>query len=106
MDTSITIDPFAVSLLVGAVLPLIVGVVTKLTASSALKAVALLFLSAVTGLIVNSTVADGSAVLSYQTALVAGLAWVSAVASYFGFLNPTGISPKVNNATSGFGLGH
>jgi hypothetical protein len=105
MESTITIDPFAVSILVGTVLPIVVGLVTKLGASSGLKAVLLLLLSAVQGLIVSSTMGDGAAVFSTETLLIAGLGWVSAVASYYGLLTPTGISPAVNNKTARFGLG-
>jgi hypothetical protein len=105
MDTTLTVDPMVVSILIGTVLPIVVGLVTKLKASSRLKALLLLTLSAVQGLIVNSTLGDGAAVLSADTLLVAAIGWVSAVASYYGLLTPTGVSPKVNEKTAHFGLG-
>lgn len=105
MDANLVIDPFAVSILVGTVLPILVGLVTKLNASSALKSILLLTFAAVEGLIVNATVTDGSAVFSWHTVAVAGIGWVTAVASYYGLLKPTGVSPVVNDKTAHLGVG-
>ena len=105
MESTLTIDPFAVSVLIGTVMPILVGLVTKLNSSRALKSITLLFLSAAQGAIVNATMADGAAVLSLDTVLVAGLGWVTAVASYYGLLSPTGVSTKVNDKTANLGIG-
>lgn len=106
MDTTLTIDALVVTMLVGTILPILVGLVTKSTASSGLKGVALLFLSAVQGFVVNQTVADGSAVFTTEGVLLALLGFVAAVASYFGVLKPTGAAPAVQEKTSNFGIGH
>lgn len=104
MDT-LTLTPFAVSILIGTVLPILVGIVTKEVASGGLKSVLLLLFSAIQGLIVTATTVDGAAILSTEAIVVAGLGWVSAVASYYGFLKPTNVSGAVNTKTSDFGVG-
>ena len=105
MDTIITLDAMVVSLLVGTLLPILVGLVTKLNVSGGVKAVLLLTLSVVQGAVVNATQVDGSAVFSKETLLLAGVGWVTAIASYYGLLKPTNISPKVNEKTAKFGVG-
>ena len=105
MSTTFSMDAAAVSLLVGSILPILVGLITKFGAPSSLKAVILLFIAAAQGMIVNATMIDGSAVLSWNTVVVAGLGWITAIASYYGFLTPVGVSPKVNESTANFGLG-
>jgi len=88
----IHLDAVAVSILVGTVLPLAVGLLTKLRASSGVKAVLLALLTALAGLITTATLADGSAVISWELALNAGLAWVTGVATHYGLWKATGVA--------------
>jgi len=85
-------DPVRVqlwSLLVGVVLPIVVGLVTKVTTSASTKAVALAFLAAVSGF-VSEMLASGDA-FQWSTALITWAAtFMVAVAVHFGLWKPTG----------------
>jgi hypothetical protein len=76
--------------LVGFLLPILVGIVTRWTTRSAAKAVLLLLLSAVSGFL-TSWAADPGVHWSLA-ALYAGEAWVVAVASHFGLWKPGGVT--------------
>lgn len=104
MDSIIMIDALTVSMLIGVVLPIVVGIITKLGAPRGLQSVLLLFLASVLGLIVNATITNGTAVFSVEAILTAGIGWVTAIASHYGLLKPTGITPKVAEKTADFGL--
>lgn len=96
------IDPAVLSIALGTVLPILVGIITKQFRSGAVKSSLLALLSAVSG---AATVAinDGG-VLTKETIIAAAITWVTAVATYVGFLKPSGVSPKVNEKTSNFGV--
>ena len=89
----------------GVIIPILVGLVTKLHASSALKAILHAFLSAVAGLIITATALDGVAVFSRESLVLAFMTWITGVAAYFGFLVPTQVSTKINLATKDVGIG-
>lgn len=81
------------SMAIGTVLPILVGLVTKEVTSAGTKAVLLAALSALTAFLtqwldaVNSANADWD----WGTALLTCLAtWITAVAIHFGFWKPTG----------------
>lgn len=91
------------TLLSSVVLPILVGIVTKEVASRGLKAVVLAFLAAANGAVSSAIQNEG--ILSQATLSAAVISFVVAVASYYGFLQPTNISPTVNEKTSDFGVG-
>lgn len=103
--TGFTLDALMVTMLISTVIPILVGLVTKLNASSALKATLMAGLSIVNGLVANSVDDNGSAFISKQAVVLAFFSFVTAGATYARLLKPAGISPAVNNATSGFGVG-
>lgn len=84
IETTITLAPLVVVLLVGTFIPILVGIVTKLDASPALKQVLTIVLSGIAGLLNTAVVADGSAVFSVETLLLAGATWLTAIATYAG----------------------
>jgi hypothetical protein len=75
---------------VGFLLPVIVGIVTRWSTRSAVKAVVLLFLSALSGLL-TAWLANPSMHFGLA-ALYAGEAWVVAVATHFGLWKPGGVT--------------
>jgi len=84
------------SLLVGIVLPILVGIVTKTTTHPGMKAVLLALLSAVSGLL--SEYMAGGAGFNWATAAITWLGtFMVAVATHFGFWRPTGITAAVQN---------
>lgn len=100
----IEVDVVALSFVVGTLIPILVGIVTKSRASSAVKATANALLSAIAGYIVVAIKADGAIDL-YSALLGIGMTWVSSVGTYFGFLKPAGVSGAVQDATAGVGVG-
>jgi hypothetical protein len=90
------------TLLVSTILPILVGIVTKKVTHSGIKATLLALLSAATGAINSAVNNDG--ILSKETLFAAFIAWVIAVATYYGFLVPTGVSPTVNEKTRNIGV--
>jgi hypothetical protein len=99
-----TLSAAAVTIITGQALPILVGIVTKASLSSAWKAVLHGLLSVVAGAVVVATQLDGTAVFSKVTLVDALVVWISGMATYAGFLSKT-ISPKVNAATADFGVG-
>lgn len=94
-----------VEIIVGVLLPLVVGLVTKLTASPPVKSFLLLVLSLVGSTISNAIVSDGTAVFSQDMIVQIVTTWVIAIASYYGLWRPSGTSAAVNLKTANFGIG-
>jgi uncharacterized membrane protein YccC len=96
------ISAVAVTLIIGTILPVLVGLITKLDASSKLKGGILLVLNATQGLIVASRVSDGGASFTVD-ALVLFIAGVAvSLLSYYGFYKPNDVSAKL---APDFGIG-
>lgn len=91
------------ALLFGAVMPMLVGLVTKANASANTKAVTLLVLNAVNGVLTEYfATPDG---FDWRNACVSALAaLITSVATYYGFLKHNG-NLGLNKATATFGLG-
>lgn len=103
MDTVFQADVATLSLIVGVVLPILVGVVTKELASGGLKATLLALFSGVAGLVNGAINADG--VFTRESLYAAATTWVIAVATYYGYWKPTGAAQKVAQATDKAGIG-
>jgi hypothetical protein len=102
-ETSVfELAPIAVTIVLGTLVPFVTGLVTKYLASEKLKAVVNLTLAAIVGVLTASTVVDGSAILSEDTLILAGLAWVQSVASYLGLWKTLNINAHLAPAV---GLG-
>lgn len=88
------------TLLVTVLLPVLVGLVTKASTSSSVKALLLAGLSAVTGVAGSLIQANeaGRSVDLYPLALSAVSVFVIAVASHFGLWKPTEVSAAAQNA--------
>lgn len=101
----ITINSLFVTLIVSTLIPLLVGVVTKLGASSSIKVVTMLVLNAVSALFTVGTQQDGTAVISKTAAIYALFGVVQSVALYYGVWKPSGVSAAINTKTSNVGIG-
>jgi hypothetical protein len=99
------LDATVVTFITGALLPLLVGVITKLHLHSGVKAVIHAFLSAISAMIITSTTLEGVAVISRETLVTAFITWLVGVAAHFGFWTPTTVTPKLNHNTADFGIG-
>jgi heme/copper-type cytochrome/quinol oxidase subunit 4 len=85
------------TLVVTLVLPILVGLVTKVSTNSSIKAVLLLALSAATVIISNLLAVDGvTDVGPMVTATI--VTFVIAVATHFGLWKPTEVTATVQNS--------
>lgn len=102
METTVALDVEFVSLLIGTVIPLLVGLLTKLNASSGVKAVVNALLAALAGFLTEA----GSDEFVLGSAIVTVLlTWAVSVATYYGLYKPTGTSQAVQRSTRNFGVG-
>lgn len=104
MNTVLTINAELVLIITATLIPLVVGIITKLTAPGALKSILLIVIGAVATAIAVSTGADGVAVISKVTLIESFRTVVTSIAMYYGVFKPTGISPAINKATENIGL--
>ncbi len=107
MDTHVhttALDIQMLSIIGGAIIPILVGIVTKMSASSGLKAVVNFLLSAVAGAVAVAIEHEG-AVNVEEWVVGIGMTWVISVATHYGLWKPTGASSTVQASTAGFGLG-
>lgn len=82
-----------ISLLLGTLYPILVGLITKVSTSAKTKSLLLAGLSIVSGF-VSEWVADPNAFQWQQALVTAVLTFVTAVASYYGLIKPTGTAAK------------
>lgn len=95
-------DMTVIALLTGVIVPLLVGLLTKINASPSIKSILNFGLSALAGVL--ATVSDID--FEWKAFLVNfALTWAVSVASYYGLWRPTGVAPAVQEATPEFGLG-
>jgi hypothetical protein len=105
LTTTIHPSTQLIAILVGIVLPLVTGVVTKLGAGSAVKAVANAVLAVVTGVLVSLASEPEKGLALYDTLYAIALAAVSSWASYAGLWKPTGTAGALQQGTANFGIG-
>lgn len=101
-DTVITVSAMLVTLISGTVIPLVHGLVTKLSASGPVNVIVGMALSAIAGVLGTATVLDGVAIFSSTTLIQAFLAWLAQVAMYARIWKPIGVYDKL---LPGQGLG-
>lgn len=99
----LTLDLATWAFIGGTVVPILVGLLTKLRAPSWLKGLVNLVLSAAAGLIATAQVSDG--VLTKTAIVAAFLSLVASVGTYYGVLKPVGVTGAVQRATAQVGLG-
>lgn len=98
---TVTLSQWA--LLFGAVMPILVGLITKANASASTKAVTLLVLNAVNGVLTDWFASPNG--FDWSGAITTALAaLVTSVGTYYGFLKHTD-NLGLNRATARFGLG-
>lgn len=98
----ITIDTAqTIAIMVSFIIPLAVGLLSKLRAPSWLKSSLNLGLTGLTSMLAEANTDEFQ--LSAFMVLFA-LTWANSVASYYGFLKPSGISKQVQVKTASFGI--
>lgn len=92
-----------ISILVGFVIPLLVGLLSRLNASRTIKSFLNFGLSALvaalSGIIPDEPFYWSGFIVTFA------LTWATSVASYYGLLKPSGAAQSVSNKTSSFGIG-
>jgi hypothetical protein len=96
------ISAVAVTLIIGTILPVLVGLVTKLDASSKLKGGLLVALNATQSLIIASRVSDGGAYFTADALILFVAGVVVSLMSYYGFYKPNDVPAKL---APNFGIG-
>ena len=103
MDDIITLDLATWAFLGGTVVPILVGILTKLHLSSGLKGLVNVVLSAVVGLIASEATTDG--VLTQDALVGFFMALAVSIATYYGVYRPNGVTGAIQFATRNFGIG-
>jgi len=87
------------TLALGTLLPVLVGLVTKASWGGGVRAVLLAALSALSGVLSSALdAANSGAAWDWRSALITAVGvWVSAVATHFGLWNPTGVADMAKN---------
>lgn len=99
-----TISAPIVTLLIGAAIPLLNGLVTKISTSSKVKATITIVLNAVSAAVTTAIVAGGDAVFSNQTVLTFFVGLFTSISTYYGGWKPFGLSSSTPGPMSGPGL--
>ena len=102
-ESLITLDLATWAFIGGTIVPILVGILTKCRASSAVKGLVNLVLSAIAGIIATAIATGGA--LNEATVVAAFMALIASVATYFGVLKPTGVTGAVQGSTANFGIG-
>lgn len=108
MSAAFSVDAATWTLVQIAIVPLVVGLLTKASASNRLKVFANLALSAVGTLLALVTEVNGVAVVSRQALVLWAVGVLGAVASHYGIWRPlgvTGSAPTTNVLSPSRGLG-
>lgn len=100
----LSIDVEVLARVGGLIVPILVAVLAKSTASRLLKAMANAVLSAVAGIVALAIAADGQVDVNHAFGAIFD-AWTISVASYYGLWKPSAIAAAVARVTSGIGLG-
>jgi hypothetical protein len=95
-------DMTLLALLTGIIVPLLVGLVTKINASAAIKAILNFGLTALGTALATANQIDWN---WKAFAINFGVGWAVSVASYYGFYKPTGVADKVADVVPDFGIG-
>lgn len=91
-DSAFSLDAFTVTFILGSLIPLVNGLVTKLTTSSAVKAIVTIVLSGIAGLVNVSLTDGGGAVISQSALKSAILTLIVAIAMYAGVWKPLALT--------------
>ena len=105
-EVEVILDAQTISFLCGVLIPLIVGVLTKVNASAGLKAVVNALLSALAGAFATFSQTGLTSDVDWKTLVISVLSvWIVSVATYYGIWKPTGVAGTVGVKTGRFGVG-
>lgn len=92
------------TLILGAIIPFLTGLITKKVASPAVKSVCTAVLATAAGIFSAAQAADGKILLESSIVNIF-VAFVTAISLYYGFYRPTTAAEKVQNIAPEVGLG-
>lgn len=99
-DSVLNLPPYVVSLLLGALIPLLTGLLTKVSTPSWVKYGVTSLLSAVAGLVNVSLTDGGGAVISWSSVSSAAVTWIIANVAYQGWRTVGATSSMVTRVDS------
>lgn len=94
-DSLFQLDPFVVTMLLGTLIPAAIALITKASTDAWVKKVLTLILSGVAGVLTVGLQDGGGALVSFASLKSAGLAFIAAVAAYFGLLRNSEVETKL-----------
>jgi hypothetical protein len=94
----VEINPFLMTLLIGTVLPLLVGVATKLSTKPIYKSLLLIFFDAVTTLLSGAAMVGSSYVLSRENLITGLFAFLASVGTYTGLWKSAGLTSSARSS--------
>ena len=104
MNTVIDVDVAALAMVAGTVIPLLTGLLTKLSASSRVKAVVAFVLAVAAGMTAELQMGQGKSTVA--ALVVAGLAaYTTSGVSYTNLWKPLGTADAFANVIPSYGLG-
>lgn len=83
-----TISAVGVAIIVGTLLPILVGLLTHVDAPPKVKVVVQSVLAAIGGVVVHGITNDGVAIVSWDAIVTAVLVWIQSTAAYLGVFKP------------------
>ena len=103
-----TLSPFTVQIIASVLIPILTGLLTRVTLSSGVKGLITLVLNAIAALVITATVADGTAVISQVTFQQWALGLAISIATYVGVYRPAGVtsSDPAGKLAPQRGIGH
>lgn len=107
LDTQVVLVPPIVMIVISLIIPLVVGLLTKLSVPSGVKAVMMIVLNAVNAFVVTAVVVDGSGVFTQEAFVNWLMGVVVSVATYLGLYKPLDITSSTPTGKLGptVGLG-
>lgn len=97
-----TVNAMVVTIILGTILPILVGLITKLDAPSGMKGAILIVLNAVQAGIVSATTADGSASFTTESLVLFAFGIATSLSTYYGVYKPLDVPSKL---APEFGIG-
>lgn len=94
-DHTLILTPVVVTIVTGLIMPFVVALVTKLSASPTTKGVIGVVLAFVAAVVERATLADGSALVSAGLLLDAGMVYIPQIVTYLGVWQHFNINAKV-----------
>ncbi len=96
-------DPVLLTFIAGPFVAIVTGFVTRQNASSTVKSVVNVFLSALAAVAIQANHNNG--ILTQATVVQGFQVFVTGIASYYGFLKPTSVAAKVAAVAPELGVG-